>query len=974
MAEKKLVFNSSKAIFKIITLIIIVLFIFSYFSFVFAEDSVNTPDPYTGQYGVEGSYTLYYDKYKNEIKPDVTMAIPAMSFSVTNGTDAKIQDFKGQKNILVWNNQDGNVEWNVVINQSGLYNMSLDYYTLEGNGGDIEFELSIDDNIPFNGANSISFPRLFKDKYSIPQQDNKGNDIRSPQVEVNQWMSEPFLNNEGLTNDPYLFYFSKGVHTIKLTSVKEPIAIKQINIYNEKQPPSYQQYKNLLNKNNTQGSTIVLEAEKTLYTTSSMIYSVSDRSDPGTTPCDPVKVRLNTIGGDNWALPNQTISWSFDVPKDGFYNIGFRYKQNYIRGLFVSRKVKIDGSVPFKELEAVKFDYGVDWNYKILGDNNPYQIFLKKGEHQISMSVTLGDMSSLLSDVGYGVYSLNALYRKIIMITGAIPDIYRDYNLQVAVPDLISTMKKDARLFRGVEQSLYQITKHKGSEASMLDMMSNELDSFIAQPNTIPSRLSSFQTNVFTLAAWILQIKNQKLLLDKIYISPESTPIQEKKSSFFEKIAYQVKGFFGSFFEDYSSIGNVYDKSKSVYVWINSGRDQAEVLKSLIDNSFTPQSGITVNLSLVQGGLTQAVMAGKGPDVALMIGRGDPINLALREAVIPLQTFSGFSDNIKHYMNNAMIPYCLNGNYYALPETQNFFMMFYRTDIFNALNIKPPDTWNDFYDVAEVLQRNNMNVGIPYVSLDAYSVVSQGMGALNIFLTLIMQNGGNIYNKNLNGTELNTTLSNNIFKQYTDLYTQYGFPLFKDDYNRFRTGEMPLDINVYTFYNMLDTAAPEIKNMWSMVPIPGTVQSDGTVNRTEAASGTACVILSATKNKKASWDFINWWTQANTQGEYGKEIESILGAAGRYNPANIDALKQIPWSGSELKVIMSQWRNVKEIPEIPGGYYVSRNIDNAFRAVIYNNENPREALNYWNQQNNEEIIKKLNEFGLNDKEVSLNGN
>lgn len=61
---------------------------------------------------------------------------------------------------------------------------------------------------------------------------------------------------------------------------------------------------------------------------------------------------------------------------------------------------------------------------------------------------------------------------------------------------------------------------------------------------------------------------------------------------------------------------------------------------------------------------------------------------------------------------------------------------------------------------------------------------------------------------------------------------------------------------------------------------------------------------------------------------------------------------------------MSQWTLVVEIPEVLGGYYTSRNIDNAFKAVIYDNDNYREALNYWNRKTNEEIGRKRKEFGL----------
>ena len=78
-----------------------------------------------------------------------------------------------------------------------------------------------------------------------------------------------------------------------------------------------------------------------------------------------------------------------------------------------------------------------------------------------------------------------------------------------------------------------------------------------------------------------------------------------------------------------------------------------------------------------------------------------------------------------------------------------------------------------------------------------------------------------------------------------DFYLQYGFPLYKDDYNRFRTGEMPLTILSYTFYNQLMVAAPEIKGLWEMAAVPGTRDENGNIVRSETASGTACMILAA---------------------------------------------------------------------------------------------------------------------------------
>ena len=66
----------------------------------------------------------------------------------------------------------------------------------------------------------------------------------------------------------------------------------------------------------------------------------------------------------------------------------------------------------------------------------------------------------------------------------------------------------------------------------------------------------------------------------------------------------------------------------------------------------------------------------------------------------------------------------------------------------------------------------------------------------------------------------------------------------------------------------------------------------------------------------------------------------------RYTTANREAFANLPWTTDELEMLEKQWANIQEIPEVPGGYYTSRNLDNAFRACVYRLENPREMLRY----------------------------
>ena len=168
----------------------------------------------------------------------------------------------------------------------------------------------------------------------------------------------------------------------------------------------------------------------------------------------------------------------------------------------------------------------------------------------------------------------------------------------------------------------------------------------------------------------------------------------------------------------------------------------------------------------------------------------------------------------------------------------------------------------------------------------------------------------------------------------------------------------------YIQYNTLRIFASEIDGLWSIAPVPGTMRSDGTINRTVVGTATGCIMIKGTKNKESAWKFMQWWTSADIQEQYGKKVEEKLGASARYAAANAVALEHLPWSYEFYNELSSQIKNVTCIPEVPGGYFTSRHFSNAFRKVIYQNENPRETLLEYTKEINAEITDKRNEFGL----------
>lgn len=924
----------------------------------------------------EIKYEEYLSQTPEVLRPNTSVTIAGIEYTESNEAELEIGAWNNQNNVLLWKNADGEVSWVFNVEEAGYYCLAIEYSGLPGTGKEIGLELKLDGHIPFNGVQKIELPRHWKDSEEGIIVDRYGNESYAAQEELYRWSRVWVSDAEGMYEEPYSIYLTAGEHLLTFRALNEPVALKSFCFSQLETLLSYAEVQQTYKENGyafVDSAPSVTQAEDSLYKNDSSLHAVGDKSSAGTQPSDPSRILINSIGGSGWARVGQSITWNIYAPRTGLYTLAMRYRQNFMRGFTSYRTLSIDGEIPFEEAKQIAFPYNTGWSVCVPGgEEGAYQFYLTEGWHELTLEVTLGPTTETQRILQDQLSLLNQMYRKIIMITSVQPDTYRDYTLAEDIPELLDTFTAVAKELRAQTAAL-EAGGEKGSEAAVLETVARQLESFVKSPRTIAQRLTSFQENISSFGAWILDIRSQPLQLDYIEVLGKDQEPSPAKVSFFKNLWYEICSLVSSYFIDYTNIGASESNGGAqieLDVWMSAGRDQATVLRRLIQDDFSMNNPINVQLRMVTGStagastLTQAIMAGMGPDVALNTGRGDPVNMALRDAVIPLEQMEGFSEVSARFMDSAMVPYELNGHTYALPETQLFHMMFYRTDIFRELGIEPPSTWDDLYGIIPILQRSNMNVGLPYASLDAYSVISSGMGAQTIFPALLLQNGGIFFNDERTALELGSTEAYDAFNMWVDFYTKYNFPLYKNDYNRFRTGEMPLIITNYTFYNQLQVAAPEIRNLWAMCAIPGTEQADGSVVRTESASGTACMILSKCEDPEAAWKFISWWTSSSVQAAYGNEIESLIGEAARYSTANVEAFRSLPWTNDESKLILEQWSEVEEIPEIAGGYYVSRNIDNAFRAATISYKNPRESLNYYVRQAQTEIVRKRKELGL----------
>ena len=126
------------------------------------------------------------------------------------------------------------------------------------------------------------------------------------------------------------------------------------------------------------------EVEKFVSKSSSSIQAGSS-SDPGVTPFDMSRNKLNTI---SFAEAGDRVDWKVNVEKAGFYNLAFKAMQSDKNSTYY-RKLLVNGEVPFEEAKYIPFRYSDKWENVVVGDleGNPYAIYLNAGENIISFEV-----------------------------------------------------------------------------------------------------------------------------------------------------------------------------------------------------------------------------------------------------------------------------------------------------------------------------------------------------------------------------------------------------------------------------------------------------------------------------------------------------------------------------------------------------------------------------------------------------------
>lgn len=939
-------------------LVISVLLSSNYLSMdVYADKTENAiKNNYTSLNKAEAYYRHIKDTYSFESYTDADCVFDAVQNALDGA--AFVNDPEGSETVLELK-QGNKAAFRIKVPQNAQYAIKVRYYDQTDSVLNAKVGIQIDGEYPFYEMRNQQFEACWLYESYVFSKDRYGNETVPKSVKKKQW-EEKYLNDiNGITVEPFLFELSEGQHLIEFECDEGNILIDSITLcalpLNER-----------LEIGTPKGNEIQkIEAEKIIYKNDSAIRPAAEYN-LDITPYNRASRVMNMIDESSFSTGGQKITYKFTVEKSGYYYIGFNYRQSSKTDFPVFRNVFIDNQLSTPQFENIAFGYTGEFQILTVSDkdnNQPIGVYLEaEVEHELSLYVTLEEIVFAIDEVADLLEQINDLSMQITKITGNNTEKLRDFDLEEFIPNVSEDLNSWADRIETLNQQLNEFNPSKKSiaEFATLSICVDRLRDLAKKPNELPKRLSELSQGQSSVSQYLADtLENlyaSPLSLDSIYLYQDAKDLPAKKSVF-AKLWESICRFLISFIkEDYSAYDG--DNSAELEIWVNRSRQYVEIMQNMADRAYQNGLDFKVKFSLMpdQNKLVLANSVGNTPDVALGVSYGMPFELAIRGAVKNLKEYDDWQTVASRFHDGLLYPGVVEDGLYALPETTNFYVLFYRTDIFEELGLQVPNTMQDVKSILPQLNRQGMNFFSHMAGYIGYKPFSSS-------LPFIYQHGGTYYGENAMELTLDSDETLNAINEMCELFTIYNIPYeVSNFYQHFRNGLLPVGVGDFGTYNLLLNTAPEIANSWDIALYPGYENENGEVLRYTSGASESCIIFD-NENADKSWEFLKWWTSCDVQVDFANTLQLTYGKEYLWNTANTEAFAQLPWDPEHKKIIMEQLEWVVEAPRVPGNYMVEREISNALNSIVLEGENSRAAMDKAIKTSKKEISRKLEEFG-----------
>ena len=861
------------------------------------------------------------------------------------------------------------VSFNINVSQSILVELRVDYFSLSDDIRPLELSVQVNDAFPYLEAQQI----LLNKRWTTPttfQEDRFGNQIMPRAEHDDAWATTPFRDSTYLQEYPLLFLLNPGDNTITLFAIQGDWVLGQIYVYYRQEVPTYQDYLDEIGSTTRhEQNRVSVEAELPTERNSLLLRYGTNR-EPSVLPFALIESKLNVVDGATFQTSGQSISYSFNVPAAGFYRLTVKALQNRVNTISY-RRLYVNGQLPFKEAKAIPFEYNGSWQNVLLSSRSgePLWFYFSSGVNTLTLEAT----SHLTKEAYRNVQSLmnlvNRLNLNIKKLTGNTIDPNREWNIRAFLPTIDEDLAEAIDQLVFIETSWKDVMKAStNSEVlSSITLAKRVLEDLARNPDLIPRKINTLSgasgSVLYRLGLILPLIIQSPLTMDRLDLHGNQVKLPNANADFFTSVWVGIQRFFASFFAEQYQASSDPDE---VTVWVTRSRQYVNLLQQMVDAEFTPSTGIKVRLSINpnEDKLILASSSGKQPDIAMGIAGWRPYDFAIRNNVTNLRTFDDFPTVADRFYPGSFLQLIYEDGVYGLPETQNFYFLFYRKDIMSTLNLDVPNTWNDVIGLLPELQRFGLNFYSMLSSSNAFKAFVHTM-------PFIQQFGGKIYEDDALRAAFDDPKTIEAFTLMTDLYSTYSLPLEVGSfYNEFRYGRLPLGIGDFGMYITLLHAAPEIAGLWDIAPLPGVLR-DGVVNRSFDGASTSAMMFKNSDKPNEAWSFLKWWTSKQTQLDYAENLISAYGPEYMWNTSNIEAFSDLSWNPIHQQVMLDQWQWVNDTVKTPSSYMLEREISNIWNKVVYQGINLRTAIEDSLIITNKEITRKMIEFGYLDRQGTV---
>ncbi len=855
-------------------------------------------------------------------------------------------------------------EFKVNVPEKALYAVTFEYLSCDDSVLPAEFSMKTDGEFPFYECRSVELRSDWRPK-AERSFDRYNDEVVTVPEKVMEWKNDLFRDSSSRHSGALLIELDAGEHIFELEVNSGEFLLGSMALCASENIPEHE------NPQPASGNEIItIEAERYYSVNESSVHA-SAAFDPRVTPYKVSDSELNTLDPDSFDTAGQSVSYRFDVPASGYYNIAMNYRQSDKTDFPVFTDIRIDGTIPDSEFAAYEMAYTNNYKITSLTDDSgeKLSVYLEEGEHEISYTISIDPICYVIESVEEIMADVNDLALEITKVAGTNSDKYRDLKLSRYIPGLEDTLMTHAAELRELEASARHFTAKNKNVAVMSSMLiaANQLESLAENPDEIPYRIGELSSSANSvnqyLANTIDSLLGNGLSIDRIWIYQDGAELP-KPPGFFKSAGMSIERFFASFFDKSYSASNI--DHEHLQVWVNRSSQYVQVMQKMIDEYFTPQTGIAVDISIMpdQYKLVLANSSGNAPDVATGINYTIPYELAIRGALADMAQYDDFRETASAYEPGFFLTGTIGDSVYSMPETMNFWVLVYRTDVLEKLGLEVPDTMQDVIDMLPELQMRGLNFYYP----------TAGMRAMRNFhgtTPLLVQNGGALYSgRAQDGTTFGSEASVRGFTALTDLFTVYDMPIDIDNfYQHFRNGDIPIGICDYGTYNLISNAAPELAGSWDISLVPGTVQADGSIDRSTCGCAESTVIFKSSPDREAkAWEFIKWWSSADVQAEFGQTIQITNGDEYLWTTANTEAFSRLPVDSAHKKVILEFAGNVVDVARVPGTYMLEREMSNAFNSIVVDGDSAQARIDEAVKVIDREMKRKLEEFGYIDSE------